>query len=68
MWRRLSVQLPILHHSYLPAVGGLAASSSSLVGSREAFVHSDLMTTSCVSATAAPGAPAEPIRQQGGAS
>lgn len=54
MWRRLSVQLPILHHSYLPAVGGVRASSSSLFGSGEAFVHYDLMTTSCVSATAAP--------------
>ncbi|TKS82736.1 Gamma-aminobutyric acid type B receptor subunit 2 [Collichthys lucidus] len=43
--RRLSMQLPILHHSYLPAVGGVSASSS------EAFVHSDLpmspLTTSC---------------------
>ncbi|XP_028986174.1 gamma-aminobutyric acid type B receptor subunit 2-like [Betta splendens] len=28
--RRLSVQLPILHHSYLPAVGGVCSSSSSL--------------------------------------
>ncbi|XP_070767846.1 gamma-aminobutyric acid type B receptor subunit 2-like [Enoplosus armatus] len=49
--RRLSVQLPILHHSYLPAVGGVSASSSSLFGSREAFLHCDLlittMTTSC---------------------
>ncbi|XP_076594358.1 gamma-aminobutyric acid type B receptor subunit 2-like [Chaetodon auriga] len=48
VWRRLSVQLPILHHSYLPAVGGVSASSSSLFGSREAFVHHDLLlTTSC---------------------
>ncbi|XP_035529097.1 LOW QUALITY PROTEIN: gamma-aminobutyric acid type B receptor subunit 2-like [Morone saxatilis] len=39
--RRLSVQLPILHHSYLPAVGGVSASSSSLFGSREAFDHAD---------------------------
>ncbi|KAE8289320.1 Gamma-aminobutyric acid type B receptor subunit 2 [Larimichthys crocea] len=43
--RRLSMQLPILHHSYLPAIGGVSASSS------EAFVHSDLpmspLTTSC---------------------
>ncbi|XP_051255258.1 gamma-aminobutyric acid type B receptor subunit 2-like isoform X6 [Dicentrarchus labrax] len=39
--RRLSVQLPILHHSYLPAVGGVSASSSSLFGSREAFVYAD---------------------------
>lgn len=53
MWRRLSVQLPILHHSYLPAVGGLSASSSSLFGSREGFLHHDLRTASCVSATAA---------------
>ncbi|XP_067456490.1 gamma-aminobutyric acid type B receptor subunit 2-like [Thunnus thynnus] len=46
--RRLSVQLPILHHSYLPAIGGISASSSSLFSSREAFVHHDaLMTTSC---------------------
>ncbi|KAM4557852.1 gamma-aminobutyric acid type B receptor subunit 2-like [Odontesthes bonariensis] len=28
--RRLSVQLPILHHSYLPAIGGVSSSSSSL--------------------------------------
>uniref|UniRef100_UPI0037E940D6 gamma-aminobutyric acid type B receptor subunit 2-like n=1 Tax=Semicossyphus pulcher TaxID=241346 RepID=UPI0037E940D6 len=41
--RRLSVQLPILHHSYLPVVGGVSASSSSLFGSREAFVHHDLL-------------------------
>ncbi|KAM3613604.1 uncharacterized protein V6R79_002151 [Siganus canaliculatus] len=38
VWRRLSVQLPILHHSYLPAVGGVSSSRSSL----EAFVHLDL--------------------------
>ncbi|XP_075901908.1 gamma-aminobutyric acid type B receptor subunit 2-like, partial [Nelusetta ayraudi] len=38
VWRRLSVQLPILHHSYLPA------STSSLFGSREAFVHHDPLT------------------------
>ncbi|XP_045901499.1 gamma-aminobutyric acid type B receptor subunit 2-like isoform X2 [Micropterus dolomieu] len=36
--RRLSVQLPILHHAYLPAIGGVSASSSSLFGSEEAFV------------------------------
>ncbi|XP_039973049.1 gamma-aminobutyric acid type B receptor subunit 2-like [Xiphias gladius] len=35
--RRLSVQLPILHHSYLPVVGGVSSSSSSL----EAFVRHD---------------------------
>lgn len=45
VWRRLSVTLPILHHSYLPAVGGISASTSSLFGSREAFVHHDLLTT-----------------------
>ncbi|XP_030251057.1 gamma-aminobutyric acid type B receptor subunit 2-like [Sparus aurata] len=45
VWRRLSVQLPILHHSYLPAVGGISASSSSLFCSREAFVHRDVLTT-----------------------
>ncbi|XP_026173081.1 gamma-aminobutyric acid type B receptor subunit 2-like [Mastacembelus armatus] len=39
--RRLSVQLPILHHSYLPAIGGVSSSSSSLLGIREAFVHHD---------------------------
>ncbi|XP_074510394.1 gamma-aminobutyric acid type B receptor subunit 2-like [Sebastes fasciatus] len=39
--RRLSVQLPILHHSYLPAVGGVSTSSSSLFGSQDAFVHRD---------------------------
>ncbi|XP_073340806.1 gamma-aminobutyric acid type B receptor subunit 2-like [Pagrus major] len=59
VWRRLSVQLPILHHSYLPAVGGVSASSSSLFGSREAFVHHDLLTTSttasCTSDAAQPG-------------
>ncbi|XP_053183674.1 gamma-aminobutyric acid type B receptor subunit 2-like [Scomber japonicus] len=38
--RRLSMQLLILHHSYLPYIGGVSASSSSLFGSREAFVHS----------------------------
>lgn len=54
MWRRLSVQLPILHHSYLPAVGGISASNSSLWGSSEAFVHYNLMTASCVSATTPP--------------
>ncbi|CAJ1061338.1 gamma-aminobutyric acid type B receptor subunit 2-like [Xyrichtys novacula] len=43
--RRLSIQLPILHHSYLPVIGGVSASSSSLFGSREAFVHHDLLTT-----------------------
>nr|XP_020514423.1 gamma-aminobutyric acid type B receptor subunit 2-like isoform X1 [Labrus bergylta] len=43
MQRRLSVQLPILHHSYMPVIGGVSASSSSLFGSREAFVHHDLL-------------------------
>ncbi|XP_074538780.1 gamma-aminobutyric acid type B receptor subunit 2-like [Halichoeres trimaculatus] len=43
--RRLSVQLPILHHSYMPVIGGVSASSSSLFGSREAFVHHDLLVT-----------------------
>ncbi|XP_035770162.1 gamma-aminobutyric acid type B receptor subunit 2-like [Neolamprologus brichardi] len=38
MRRRLSVQLPILHHSYLPAIGGISSSSSSLFGSQEVFV------------------------------
>ncbi|XP_060890447.1 gamma-aminobutyric acid type B receptor subunit 2-like isoform X2 [Labrus mixtus] len=42
--RRLSVQLPILHHSYMPVIGGVSASSSSLFGSREAFFHHDLLT------------------------
>ncbi|XP_062279192.1 LOW QUALITY PROTEIN: gamma-aminobutyric acid type B receptor subunit 2-like [Scomber scombrus] len=37
--RRLSVQLPILHHSYLPYIGGVSASSSSLFGSRQTFAH-----------------------------
>ncbi|XP_029694860.1 gamma-aminobutyric acid type B receptor subunit 2-like isoform X1 [Takifugu rubripes] len=46
MWRRLSVQLPILHHSYMPAVGGISASNSSLWGSTGAFVHYNLTTTS----------------------
>ncbi|XP_042370383.1 gamma-aminobutyric acid type B receptor subunit 2-like, partial [Plectropomus leopardus] len=39
--RRLSVQLPILHHSYLPAIGGVSASSSSLFGSQDLFVYPD---------------------------
>ncbi|XP_023820301.2 gamma-aminobutyric acid type B receptor subunit 2-like isoform X4 [Oryzias latipes] len=34
--RRLSVQLPILHHSYLPLIGGVRSSSSSLFGCHEA--------------------------------
>ncbi|XP_024114143.1 gamma-aminobutyric acid type B receptor subunit 2 isoform X2 [Oryzias melastigma] len=34
--RRLSVQLPILHHAYLPVVGGVRSSSSSLSGCQEA--------------------------------
>ncbi|XP_061737765.1 gamma-aminobutyric acid type B receptor subunit 2-like isoform X2 [Nerophis ophidion] len=33
--RRLSVQLPILHHSYLPVIGGVSASSSAHFGSRD---------------------------------
>ncbi|XP_008304078.1 gamma-aminobutyric acid type B receptor subunit 2-like, partial [Stegastes partitus] len=38
--RRLSVQLPILHHSYLPIIGGVSSSSSSsLFGSRDAFLY-----------------------------
>ncbi|XP_051812343.1 gamma-aminobutyric acid type B receptor subunit 2-like [Acanthochromis polyacanthus] len=38
--RRLSVQLPILHHSYLPVIGGVSSSSSSsLFGSRDAFLY-----------------------------
>ncbi|XP_040900567.1 gamma-aminobutyric acid type B receptor subunit 2-like [Toxotes jaculatrix] len=48
--RRLSVQLPILHHSYLPFVGGVSSSSSSLFGSRDVFVHHDVLMatgTSC---------------------
>ncbi|XP_034410338.1 gamma-aminobutyric acid type B receptor subunit 2-like [Cyclopterus lumpus] len=48
MWRRRSVQLPILHLSYLPAGGGVSASSSGLF----------TMTTSC--STDAPG----PITRQ----
>ncbi|XP_061839410.1 gamma-aminobutyric acid type B receptor subunit 2-like isoform X3 [Nerophis lumbriciformis] len=35
--RRLSVQLPILHHSYLAVIGGVSASSSAHFGSREMF-------------------------------
>uniref|UniRef100_A0AAY5K0F8 G-protein coupled receptors family 3 profile domain-containing protein n=1 Tax=Esox lucius TaxID=8010 RepID=A0AAY5K0F8_ESOLU len=31
--RRLSVQLPILHHAYIPAIGGMTSSCSSLVNS-----------------------------------
>ncbi|CAL8248632.1 unnamed protein product [Lota lota] len=33
MRRRLSMQLPILHHAYHPIVGGVASSHSSLLGS-----------------------------------
>ncbi|XP_029359729.1 gamma-aminobutyric acid type B receptor subunit 2-like [Echeneis naucrates] len=35
MRRRLSMQLPILHHSYLPVVGGVRSSSSSQFGSHD---------------------------------
>lgn len=47
MRRRLSVQLPILHHSYLPVVGGVSSSSSSLFGSQEVFVdqHNNFLYT-----------------------
>ncbi|XP_063343619.1 gamma-aminobutyric acid type B receptor subunit 2 isoform X2 [Pelmatolapia mariae] len=47
MRRRLSVQLPILHHSYLPMVGGVSSSSSSLFGSQEVFVdqHNNFLYT-----------------------
>ncbi|XP_030606337.1 gamma-aminobutyric acid type B receptor subunit 2-like [Archocentrus centrarchus] len=38
MRRRLSVQLPILHHSYLPVIGGVSSSSSGFFGSQEVFV------------------------------
>ncbi|XP_017260205.2 gamma-aminobutyric acid type B receptor subunit 2 [Kryptolebias marmoratus] len=37
--RRLSVQLPILHMSYLPIIGGVSTSSSSLFSSQEVFVY-----------------------------
>ncbi|XP_035798784.2 gamma-aminobutyric acid type B receptor subunit 2-like [Amphiprion ocellaris] len=38
--RRLSIQLPILHHSYLPVIGGISSSSSSsLFGSHDAFLY-----------------------------
>ncbi|MEQ2176873.1 hypothetical protein GOODEAATRI_032671 [Goodea atripinnis] len=37
--RRLSMQLPILHHSYLPIIGGVSSSSSSLFVSQEAFAY-----------------------------
>nr|XP_054596777.1 gamma-aminobutyric acid type B receptor subunit 2 isoform X2 [Nothobranchius furzeri] len=37
--RRLSVQLPILHHSYLAMIGGVSSSSSSLFSSRDVFMH-----------------------------
>ncbi|XP_047216352.1 gamma-aminobutyric acid type B receptor subunit 2-like isoform X2 [Girardinichthys multiradiatus] len=37
--RRLSMQLPILHHSYLPVIGGVSSSSSSLFVSQEAFAY-----------------------------
>ncbi|XP_047455614.1 gamma-aminobutyric acid type B receptor subunit 2-like [Mugil cephalus] len=51
--RRLSVQLPILHHSYMPAVGGISSSCSSLFSSQDVFIH--LHDTSCS---------AQPIREQ----
>ncbi|XP_013877646.1 gamma-aminobutyric acid type B receptor subunit 2 [Austrofundulus limnaeus] len=35
--RRLSVQLPILHHSYLPLIGGISTSSSSQFSSQDVF-------------------------------
>ncbi|XP_023265387.1 gamma-aminobutyric acid type B receptor subunit 2-like [Seriola lalandi dorsalis] len=47
--RRFSVQLPILHHSYLPVVGGVSSSSSSLFGGRDAFVHQDVLMTTVTS-------------------
>ncbi|XP_060936820.1 gamma-aminobutyric acid type B receptor subunit 2-like [Limanda limanda] len=56
--RRLSQQLQILHHSYLPVVGGVPSSCSSLFGSRDAIVTT---TTSC---PAAAHDTAEPIREQ----
>ncbi|KAK0149648.1 Gamma-aminobutyric acid type B receptor subunit 2 [Merluccius polli] len=31
--RRMSMQLPILHHAYHPVIGGMATSRSSLLGS-----------------------------------
>ncbi|KAM9309152.1 gamma-aminobutyric acid type B receptor subunit 2-like [Pholidichthys leucotaenia] len=37
--RRLSLQLPILHHSYLPTIGGASSSSSSLFHSQDSFAH-----------------------------
>ncbi|XP_038160477.1 gamma-aminobutyric acid type B receptor subunit 2-like isoform X2 [Cyprinodon tularosa] len=47
--RRLSLQLPILHHSYLPIVGGISSSSSSLFGSHGAvvYLHHDHFLQSC---------------------
>ncbi|XP_054638760.1 gamma-aminobutyric acid type B receptor subunit 2-like [Dunckerocampus dactyliophorus] len=43
--RRLSVQLPILHHSYLPVIGGVSASSSAHFGRWEAFMCQDARYT-----------------------
>ncbi|KAF7647032.1 hypothetical protein LDENG_00178840, partial [Lucifuga dentata] len=43
--RRLSLQLPILHYSYLAVVGGVSSSCSSLFGSQEAFVSQHAPTT-----------------------
>ncbi|XP_034467920.1 gamma-aminobutyric acid type B receptor subunit 2-like [Hippoglossus hippoglossus] len=62
--RRLSVQLPILHHSYLPVIGGVPSSSSSLFGSREAFVHHDAIVTTITSCPPGGHVTAEPIRRQ----
>ncbi|KAM6910515.1 gamma-aminobutyric acid type B receptor subunit 2-like [Xenentodon cancila] len=39
--RRLSIQLPILHHSYLPIIGGIRSSRSSLCGNQEVFIRRD---------------------------
>uniref|UniRef100_A0A3Q1EE06 Receptor ligand binding region domain-containing protein n=1 Tax=Acanthochromis polyacanthus TaxID=80966 RepID=A0A3Q1EE06_9TELE len=46
--RRLSVQLPILHHSYLPVIGGVSSSSSSkhCSGSDQAVPPSHLLQVS----------------------
>ncbi|KAM4600399.1 gamma-aminobutyric acid type B receptor subunit 2-like [Polymixia lowei] len=44
--RRLSVQLPILHHAYLPVTGGVTSSHSSLVTPETSVPQETQMTTS----------------------
>nr|XP_057909055.1 gamma-aminobutyric acid type B receptor subunit 2-like isoform X2 [Doryrhamphus excisus] len=52
--RRLSVQLPILHHSYLPVIGGVSASSSAHFGRCEVFLCQDAFSATSSTHNAAP--------------